>query len=35
MEDLTPHDPLVPLPKGTARVVVQLQLMPTPTRDVS
>ena len=34
MEGLTPHDPLVPLPPGTARVVVQLQLMPTPTRDV-
>lgn len=35
MADLPVHDPLQPLPEGTARVVVQLQVMPTPTRALA
>jgi len=35
LDGLPAHDPLTPLPPGTARVVVQLQVMPTPTRDRS
>jgi len=35
LEDLPAHDPETPLPAGTARVVVQLQVMPTPTKEQS
>lgn len=31
LEALPRHDPLEPVPEGSARVVVQLQVMPTPT----
>ena len=35
LAELPAHDPETPLPPGTARVVVQLQVMPTPTKERS